>query len=1380
MSLNGHLKPQVASNPQGAYFGGSVQNAWTPFFGQGNYPFQTNPYDEKKRATWVLPENLKGRNIYLQTTLELLSFLRDAWYTQVAMPMEYTDATHVEWSKYEFAPKFANLVPERGTVRLVRSRRYSGQATFERRGVGFLLTHGFMNTEEGREHYRMNLEQIAQSVIETNNFGVVYAYLTADDYSKQWEKDQNFYRGKQMKEILAFDLDTWDIFKKQKNGGEVLDVEVKRRMDRYKGVANMWIMPEKIGMWYTLAPENKTEYWLGGAGAVANITDGVEAFRTFGVGAGMSTVYLARTYDVDQESIDILRFPAQIGDYHTMFDTMQGSDYKGYNSRCRSIQIFDEDADRFSEISQREAIRHMKRHDGNGKLIHINDNSNLRYDPRYELSERYSDFLHFIDQQGEPQTASFFGNINLELGDVQDVVKTLFLSLPLVFPQSQNHANNPYSAAFNVFNSGLNALAVIENIPFNQRAQEFVDALIAANAGQPRSFHLGTPNVGPSIPLGEVQSNIYGGLDVPDLNGGNPDGGQKLALPPFFGNWPGFQAIAEASRNKLAKAFGYNEELFRQVEQFVELIDVSVAALQNILPGNPALDARYASSWWHKPNAATVLFENLIGRHRYPAFLKVGPAGAAAPAAPSRARSRIGRDINREPAQDFAKQQAVSTYASYIKTVTDNKDKFDPDNLSDATKKSLGGTKVRALEQAKAIYARVEERLDGPQSLDQVLEEAKAAAVTAYALAQIRYNDDGDDSAELENADAVATLAQNAIVPNVVANRDTPLTVLTNLDQYVKDVGDFFTENSGSYRGNNPGQVAGRIRRILKNIDALKESAKDAQNPDERAAYSVGIQGGEKRQAAASALVFEEDEFARAPITLSPTQITSIYDTGVSGKAEVKIWPVSTENPDVAITATEWTNVVQKINHYSRDARAFGELHHTLRPIGAGLGYGRDSADMNNFGIVQSIASYMKRTASGDRSFDSVTPVYSSGLASSAASSLIGAPLSGRALELQQRAEQAAGSRVRPGSGSVGSRRPGGQHTADYESLLAGESVIDSAGTGSGGARGLRSVGGGSQGSAPAFYNQGIADGMDQEHVSKLLDAGMSRALLNVEQQLTNRLDRLFAQLFLLTPTDERNFFALDTHNVLIPVEWLVVRPHQRYETYTIIKAQAGRETGATYMGNSHFTLGDDAATQVHTGTYTYYSKSVVFQPKNVFVVRNSFVDGYNGGGGIEPYVLGDDTYDPANGVYGRERARGGSTFFFVVPRGDSNSYSGPISITGKFDAFDEEIYDFARGPLHFNTAPYYNRYWGFRNMAQDQELIAPQWTYINEYASPNNIAHQGHTLYWHQPAQAFTGVRYSNGHWPSDTIYPGCGRIRQGKIKSFDKQDWVRGFHMV
>ena len=284
------------------------ENPFQAFFGEPTKMYKTTAYDAKKKSTWVLPDAYVGKSAMLGEIIEVLTLTDSNWYTQVAMPIERTDNTRIQWSIWEYDPMLAPIVPELGVVRLVKSNRRGRSETFLRRGVGFQVEHGFMNTAEGVRHYVTQLLQLQQSIVETNNFGVLNAYLTAQDFNRTWEKNYGIYNDKRVKHVLDRERHMWGILQQQKKGIEVLDAELTETMNRYRATADIWIFPPKIRMYLEIAPDSRTDYSVAGSIGPKRLVDGPEGLTTL----QGSRVFLTRTFEVDMRGpVDFMKRPTK-------------------------------------------------------------------------------------------------------------------------------------------------------------------------------------------------------------------------------------------------------------------------------------------------------------------------------------------------------------------------------------------------------------------------------------------------------------------------------------------------------------------------------------------------------------------------------------------------------------------------------------------------------------------------------------------------------------------------------------------------------------------------------------------------------------------------------------------------------------------------------------------------------------------------------------------------------------------------------------------------------------------------------------------------------------------------------------------------------------
>lgn len=222
-----------------------------------------------------------------------------------------------------------------GVPRYVTAERESRSDRLVRRGLAFIIEHGFYKTDQGRQHYLMNLRQIVDSVNETAYHGVIHALLTSKNHYKEWER-QHGGTVTRPGQLLRTQRKRWAVVQKQERGLYILDAELKDQM-KYEGVSpDVWILPSKMSIYVTMVPSAEVEFYRKGAGAAANLEKGPDNLLTF----RGSKVFETRPFDIDfiGEPRDLLVRERQIGSYFVFPEA------DGNNSRDIYIYSMDDDA----------------------------------------------------------------------------------------------------------------------------------------------------------------------------------------------------------------------------------------------------------------------------------------------------------------------------------------------------------------------------------------------------------------------------------------------------------------------------------------------------------------------------------------------------------------------------------------------------------------------------------------------------------------------------------------------------------------------------------------------------------------------------------------------------------------------------------------------------------------------------------------------------------------------------------------------------------------------------------------------------------------------------------------------------------------------------
>jgi hypothetical protein len=273
--------------------------------------------------------------------------------------------------------------------------------------------------------------------------------------------------------------------------------------------------------------------------------------------------------------------------------------------------------------------------------------------------------------------------------------------------------------------------------------------------------------------------------------------------------------------------------------------------------------------------------------------------------------------------------------------------------------------------------------------------------------------------------------------------------------------------------------------------------------------------------------------------------------------------------------------------------------------------------------------------------------------------------------------------------------------------------------------------------------------------------------------QLTADAELRLNQSHLLTSDNFKHSWqainAFIDHDLRFPLGFYICRPHMTYRMLYGIKVLRGKEMGMTLMRPGLFEMADDAVTQKHIGTYTYYSKAVVKNPKHVKVARNIFCNGYDGGTGV--YPINPDEYKAASGNF-----TGQSVICIATAYHDE--IDGVLSLTGRLTLGEYEQFDLTEnGSTQYLSAKRYNRIYGWQYARTDDQYETQPYDGLYERRYNNVLCHPGHQFYFNRLTQGFTIVSEGKGHFGPYT-YLGCDKVRAGMPERFRQPDYSNYIH--
>lgn len=313
---------------------GDNQHPLEQFFGpyRGTHE-QLRADDQLAHETYNLPKSYEGKNKFLEDIIDFKIRKQDEFYTSSLMPWEQTDQLHVAWEIFTFNKTLAELEPHQGIPRYVSAQSEAHSENLLRRGLAFIIEHGFYKTERGKRHFALNLQQIQNAVQTTCYFGVIHALLSGQNYYKEWNRKYGR-QSNRVSELMAMERRRWAIAQKSKDGLYLLDAELKHELKREGITPNLYVFPDKFGIYVNMVGEHNLSYSERGPQANENRERGDQKASFRG-----TPVFEAQSFDVEftGQPIDLMTRERQCGSWN-------------YIEKGKEIAIYDADVDNWAVL----------------------------------------------------------------------------------------------------------------------------------------------------------------------------------------------------------------------------------------------------------------------------------------------------------------------------------------------------------------------------------------------------------------------------------------------------------------------------------------------------------------------------------------------------------------------------------------------------------------------------------------------------------------------------------------------------------------------------------------------------------------------------------------------------------------------------------------------------------------------------------------------------------------------------------------------------------------------------------------------------------------------------------------------------------------------
>jgi len=312
---------------------------------------------------YFLPDAYKGRSDYLLTTIIDAVISGNSFITGRCLPLLQHDNPDITWSTMSFDNAFVDYEPEQGVPRLLTQRSATFQDHMSRRGIAFVVNHGFANTEGGRLDFFYKLAHMKHVLQETlDHDGLIQLVNCKNDYAGLSNGFADAWRRGDGDGGRACEQERLNFSCIQKAGADEGRGLLKLHETVIGQMARNGVVPDTMivcpGVKAFAAMEGAAlEYYRAGGEAAKNIEGGAKHYDTF----RGCTVHTCNAYHLDNAATDVNPFCRDriIGDFFVLRDWSEGrmvierGDTAG-KAKAQSTQVYCCETDRWETFNKDE------------------------------------------------------------------------------------------------------------------------------------------------------------------------------------------------------------------------------------------------------------------------------------------------------------------------------------------------------------------------------------------------------------------------------------------------------------------------------------------------------------------------------------------------------------------------------------------------------------------------------------------------------------------------------------------------------------------------------------------------------------------------------------------------------------------------------------------------------------------------------------------------------------------------------------------------------------------------------------------------------------------------------------------------------------------
>lgn len=1343
------------------------------FFGGPNLPLETYPFDGQNETTWLLPESLRKNSLLISNTLELARLLNADYTITVLLPLVKSDNVNITWTKWEFVPTLAETLPHLGVVRFVKSNRISGKAALNRKGIGMMLEHGFMTTQDGVNCYVGGLRQMNQAMNEAMQLDALHCLINVGNYEINLARTLNIFDEDDLAEKMEYSIErevaAWGFLQYNRNAWSLLDDMIQDTVLRYNQNTPLthYIVDQRINSFRKTRDFSQITYNIFGPGSQFGLQDGLQNFDIDDKG---KIIYATRTCFADGVAVNPLQRVAQVGEYVRCFNHASDN-MKNYSSAVRTQKIYNEATDSMERIGLDKKIHHSMRFDENGQLRHIRD-ARKRGNVKEESAV---DFLHHR-VKGKLETIKFMGHMSNADFNVRDYERFVETFEKLLEKKAVSSIPDLQNALFELAEEAR----YMDTLAYDDAFNDYLLEISQANAGTMENYGSNRADANTSA----IKANLYGGEDIPTT--GTARGlvtTNKWQLPPGYGgNYAGMKTIAETyKRGNYTAETGFNAERAKKISEYIILFERFADLLKEALPENLLTSSRLANPGILQARHYHVLYENLIApdfsqRHL---FLHVTSGATPNPAtnipesdyiaaenefpalASARARLEervlgnfstadvnfIGTEIRRGPNNDPLMFATLQRPSAAFRDPATGRTIFAASRFSGAAVVNAGAV-VDFDAESPPASARLSDSANLPNftnivydALARLVYDFKPSGALGALEDRVRFDavhvfivsllslanlpSTGNDRVVAGSSNIAKIIETIQQTLGIRYDLQAPLTggpfTADVFDRLLTAVGQLHARDPQAFTANvKPQGLIGLKEEIVR---SMNEIIRRNPNPTGRAYAGARPAGGAANPPGfASRQDPDLTSYKMSSLTVSRSTLASYLQYARNSAGRVNAIPASNKSPLYPMSIEE-LNIASASNIIPE---AYPHIGFEFAPENIQK---NATQDIENLALIKIADMRVNNGYDSDRES------------------------SARAREIQS--QSGIGKQMTNNSMFADILSGDADYSSSYKRRRTSEINSKSMNTST-----VEEVP-----SLPSVASKSLV-------IDELTDSLKSMFKTLMVQFDSNPLGRIIAIALLLTPFTKQFLNNTDKYNLDHPVDYLIVRPHMTYQTLSLINMAPGLQTGQTSYGNIITEIGDDASNQTHFVSVSSYFGSHVHTPKNVFVLHDVMTCGYVRGSATDPIDVA--FYDPYSGIFGQNN---NASLIYMMVSKHARFPHKYFTLSGRQILIDRlgNTDVISNASTHgYPVADYYNAIWNFNGTTWNNpdyvDFLGQK--YNNSVVTPNNLVFKAYAKYYDPSTKKWSEESSPQGHFK--VAGPNTHLARIGKA-SFANEPVVR-----